>query len=267
MVGVLIEMRTAILRRGAQGKRIYGTLALVLVVTLLAVGTLLAGLTHYQHPGAGTDVLAVLSFGWLLGRVTGPVLTGDDSTLRLDYFKLLPIPPRKLAHAMLGAAFADVSLVFGLIAFGALVAYGAQFGAGAALVGVLAVLLDLVLAVVASTVAIGVLGPTVSSRRGRDFGTTLVALAITGLSLASGSVPFLAGRLTDGHSPALSAVVRCLPSGWGAVAVDAAGRGAWGLSLLALGALVLLLAVLVACWPPLLRRRLAMAPGGRSRSS
>lgn len=266
MVGVLIEMRGAILRRNAAGKRLYGTLALVLVVTLLALSTLWAGLVHYRLPGAGADVLAVLSFGWLLGWVSGPVLTGDDSTLRLDYFKLLPVPARKLAQAMLGAAFANVSLVFSLIAFSGLIAYGAQFGAAPVLVAVAAVLLDLVLAVVASTVAIGVLGPTISSRRGRDFGAMLVALVITLLSLASGLVPLVANRLTSGRSPALSTVVRILPSGWGAVAVDAARRSDWTQVWLCLGGLLVLILALVAVWPAVLRRRLTMSSRGHAKT-
>jgi ABC-2 type transport system permease protein len=231
-------------------------------VTLLAVGTLLAGLAHYHYPSAGAAVVATLSFGWLLGWVTGPLLTGDDATLRMDYFKLLPIPPRKLAFAILGAAFANISLVFSLIAFAALIALGAQSGPAAALAGATAMLLDLVLAVVASTVAIAVFGPAISSRRGRDFGTMLLALVITLLSLASGLVPFVAKRLTGGHSPALTAVVKILPSGWGAVAVDAAGRSDWGLTGLALGGLVALIGVLVLAWPPLLARRLTMSARG-----
>ena len=266
MVGVLIEMRTAIMRRNAQGKRITGSLILALVVTLLALSTFSTGLVHYARQGAGADVLATLSFGWLLGWVTGPVLTGDDSTLRLDYFKLLPVPARKLAHAMLGAAFANVSLVFSLIAFAGLIAYGAQSGAAGALVGVVAVLLDLVLAVVASTVAIGVLGPTISSRRGRDFGSMLIALVITALSLASALVPLVAKKLTSGQSPWLSDTVRVLPSGWGAVAVEAAGRSQWGLVALALGGLVLLIGALVLAWPAVLRRRLTLSVRGGSRA-
>jgi ABC-2 type transport system permease protein len=259
VVGVLIEMRTAILRHSAHGKRAIGGLVLALFVTLLAVGTLWAGLVRYNVPGAGTDVLATLSFGWLLGWVTGPLLTGDDAALRMDYFKLLPIPARRLARAMMAAAFANVSLVFSLIAFASLIAYGTQSGPAAALAGVAAVLLDLILAVVASTVAIAVFGPVISSRRGRDFGTMAFALVITLLSVASGLVPVVARRLTDGHSPVLSAVVEILPSGWGAVAVEAAGRSDWGLMALALSGLVLLIAILLAAWPPLLARRLTMS--------
>ena len=104
MVGTLIEMRAAILRRQTSGKRIIGGLVLVLLVTLLAAATLLAGLKHYHYAGAGANVVATLSLGWLLGWVTGPLLTGDDATLRMDYFKLLPVPPRKLARAILGDA-------------------------------------------------------------------------------------------------------------------------------------------------------------------
>jgi ABC-2 type transport system permease protein len=267
MVGVLIEMRAAIMRQQTTGKRAIGGLLLVLLVTVLAVTTLLTGLKHYAHDGAGANVVATLSFGWLLGWVTGPLLIGDDAALRMDYFKLLPIPPRKLAGAMLGAAFANVSLVFTLIALAALIALGAQSGAAAALVGVAAVIGDLVLAVIASRVAIAVFGPTISSRRGRDFGTMALALVITLLSLASSLVPFVAGRLTNGHSPALSAVVRVLPSGWGAVAVDAASRSDWGLVGVSLGGLAALIVVLVAVWPALLARRLTMTPAGHRKKT
>lgn len=260
MVGVLIEMRGAIMRRKNAGKRVIGGLALALFVTLIALTTLDTGFVHYHYQGAGANVVATISFGWLVGWVAGPVLTGDDSTLRLDYFKLLPIPVRKLAHAMMGAAFANFSLFFSMIAFASLIAYGAQFSATAALVGVLAELLLLVLAVVASTVAIALFGPTISSRRGRDFGSMLVAVVITLLSLASALVPFAAKRLTDGRSAVLAHVVRILPSGWGAVAVDAASRKDWGLVALPLGGLALIIVVLVLIWPALLQRRLTMSP-------
>jgi ABC-2 type transport system permease protein len=264
VVGVLIEMRAAILRRQTAGKRAIGTVLLVLVVTLLALGTLTTGLKHYRYDGAGTNVVATLCFGWLLGWVAGPLLIGDDATLRMDYFKLLPIAPRKLAYAMLGAAFADLALVFSLIAFAALIALGAQTGTAAALTGVGAAVLDLVLAVVAGKVATAVFGPVISSRRGRDLTAMLLAIVITLISLASGLVPFAAARLTDGHSPVLAAVVRILPSGWGAVAVDAASRSDWGLTAASLGGLVALIAALGLAWPPLLARRLTMAPGGAS---
>ena len=255
MVGVLIEMRAATMRRQTTGKYALGVLFLALLVMVLAVGTLAAGLKHYHYAGAGANVVATLSFGWLVGWVSGPLVTGDNAALRMDYFKLLPVPARKLGYAMLGAAFADVSLVFSLVAFASLVALGAQSGVAAALTGAAAMLLDLVLAVVAAQVAIAVFGPVVSSRRGRDFAAMVLALVITLLSLASSLVPFVAARLTNGHSPVLSAVVRILPSGWGAVAVDAASRSEWGLAAACLGGLAVLILVLVLAWPPLLARR------------
>jgi ABC-2 type transport system permease protein len=262
---VLIGLRTAILRRNAAGRRGLGTLALLLLVAASAGGTLAAGLFQYHYPGAGASVLATLSLGWLAGWVAGPVVTGDDATLRLDYFKLLPVTARRLAYAMLAAAFANLGLVFGLVAFGSLIALGARSGPAAALAGTAAALLDLALAVVASTVAIAVLGPVVSSRRGRDFGSFLVAIVITPLAAASGLAPLIARRLTDGRSQVLADAVRVLPSGWGAVAVDAAGRHDWAQAGLALGGLAALIAALVAAWPALLRRRLMMPPGGAAR--
>lgn len=267
MVGVLIEMRQAIARKNAQGKRLWGVLVLLLFVTALSVGTLLTGFSHYAHTAAGADVLATLTFGWLLGWVAGPVLTGDDATLRLDYFKLLPIPVRKLAYAMMGSAFANVSLVFSLIAFSGLIAWGAQFGFATVLVAIAAVLLNLVLAVVSSVVAIAIFGPIISSRRGRDFGAFLVAVVITLMSLASSLVPFAAKKLTGGKSPVLSAIVRILPSGWGATAVDSARKGEWGLTALALGGLVVLIGALVLAWPALLQRRLLMSTRGSTKAA
>ena len=266
MVGVLIEMRAAVMRRQTLTRKgALGVAVLVLLVTLLALGTLAAGLRHYRYDGAGANVVATLCFGWLLGWVSGPLLVGDDATLRLDYFKLLPVPARKLGYAMLGAAFADVSLVFSLVAFSALIALGAQAGAAAALIGVAAAALDLVLAVVAAKVATAVFGPVLSSRRGRDFTSMLLALVITLLALASSLVPLVAKRLTNGHSPVLQDIVRSAPSGWGAVAVDAASRSDWGLTAVSLCGLAALIVVLVLAWPPLLARRLTMSPGGGRR--
>ena len=108
MVGVLIEMRAAVTRRQTTGKRALGTLLLAAFVTLLAAATLAAGLKHYHYAGAGANVVATLCFGWLLGWVSGPLITGDDAALRMDYFKLLPIGARKLGYAMLEIGRAHV---------------------------------------------------------------------------------------------------------------------------------------------------------------
>lgn len=263
MVGVLIRMRAAVLRGQSRGKRGIGGLVLAVIALAMAIGTFAGGAFHYDHPGVGADVMASFTLGWLLGWTIGPLIVGDDSTLRMDYFKLLPIPARRLAYALLGAAFADPALVFSAVAFSGLIAYGAHSGTAPTLVGVAAVVLNLVLAVVASTVAMALVGPVVSSRRGRDFTSFLLAIGITLASVASGLVPVVAKKLSAGHTPALSALVRALPSGWGAEAVDAARRGQWGMTALALAGVAVLIGVLVAVWPALLARRLTMPPAAR----
>ncbi|MGH3280962.1 MAG: hypothetical protein ACRDNW_17755, partial [Trebonia sp.] len=60
-------------------------------------------------------------------------------------------------------------------------------------------------------------------------------------------------------------VVRIPPSGWGAVAVDAAASSDWGLTAASLGGLAALVGVLILAWPPLLARRLTMSGSGNRR--
>ena len=212
VAGVLIQMRTAILRRNASGKRAIGGLALALLVTALAVGTLLACVIRYRYPGAGTNVLATLSFGWLLGWITGPLLGGR----------------RHLADGLLQAAAGP----------------GPDPGPRPAGRGVRQRVPGLQPDRVrqpdrlrrpvrrgrrpdrrrrdAARPGAG-RGRLDRGHRGARPGHQLAPRprlrhhgAGPGHHLARGGrlAPFVAGRLTDGHSPVLAAVVRILPSGW-----------------------------------------------------
>jgi ABC-2 type transport system permease protein len=123
---------------------------------------------------------------------------------------------------------------------------------------------------VASTIAGGLLAP--GSRRGHDTGTIVLAVGLSILAVIGTLLPVLAAALRNRSSPVLSWLVRLLPSGWGPVAVDAAGHADW---LLAAGALLGMLAVIVACalaWPQVLGRRMegaahpSRAAGGSRRT-
>ena len=130
MALVLMRMKLAILRHSATGDRA------IRMVNGGALGLLLAG---------GTVALAVVApallpvafAAWALGWVAGPVLLGGGETLRPEHFTMLGIPPARLAAGLLAAALVGVAPLATLVAFAALVVYGARLGPGPALVALL----------------------------------------------------------------------------------------------------------------------------------
>jgi ABC-2 type transport system permease protein len=152
---------------------------------------------------------------------------------------------------------ADPALLLFLVPFAAVIALGAQAGAVAAIVGVAGALLTTVLAGAAGTVAAGILGP--GARRGHDIGTMVTALAISIVSVAGVTLPWLVTVLRERSVPWLIALVRVLPSGWAAVAVDAAARSQWLWAALPLAGLAALSGVIALTWPVVLARRMTGA--------
>lgn len=221
---------------------------------LSALSTLLLGFARYVTPAAGADVLAVVMAVWVITRVAYAAFTGGGGTLRLELFRLLPIRRQTLGWALLVIGLLDPALLFMALAFAGLVALGAQGGVGPALVGALGAALTLGLTSVLVTIVEAALPP--GSRRRQDAGTMLVAIVISLIAIAGTLLPALIGALTLGRIPVLSAIVRILPTGWAAVAVDAAHAGNLALVLLPLAGLVALVAALVRAWPALLSRRL-----------
>jgi ABC-2 type transport system permease protein len=259
VVSVLIELRRTIARHQVARAGVAWLAFGAILGLACALGTLVLGLAHYQHPGAGVDVVALVLALWMLGRVAQSALAGGDGTLRPELFALLPIPLPRLARSLLIAGLADASLLVVGIAYAATIALGARSGPVEAVVGVVAVLLSLVLTSVLSTIAAGVLGP--SSRRGHDAGTIVVAVGLSAIAVAGTLLPLLARTLERRSAPWLSVLVRVLPSGWGPVAVDAAARSQWALVAGALLGTAALTVAVAAAWPPILGRRMHGATG------
>ena len=80
---------------------------------------------------------------------------------RAEHFALIPVPRRRLAADLLGAAFAGITTAVTLLAFISLVVFGARLGVLPALVGVPAVVLQLVLVVLLSRLAVTGFGQAV----------------------------------------------------------------------------------------------------------
>ncbi|MGC5015946.1 hypothetical protein ACLQ2R_34720 [Streptosporangium sp. DT93] len=243
----MVQMKVAVLRHSMTGQRAGFVLMGALLGLTLAAGTIIASLS-------GADLLVAVYAVWMLGWVLGPVFAGGgDETLRPEYFTLLGLRPRRLATGLLMAAFVGVAPAISLIALAGLAVLGVRLGVVAALVSLPAMLLQLAVFVLLSRVAVAVLGLALRSRVGA-----------IGAGLANGVILAFLGQIwvvfvvlgeTDGIPQVVTDVARRLPSGWGTVAVEAAGSADWPRALAALGGMALLIVLLLAAWAVLLTRR------------
>ncbi|GAA1517786.1 transporter [Sphaerisporangium rubeum] len=255
----MVKMKVAVLRHSMSGQRAGFTVMGAVTGLVLAGGTIWLGL--------GTaELLAAAYAVWMLGWIFGPAFAGGgDETLRPEFFTLLGLPPRRLASGLLVSAFVGVAPVISLLALAGLTVHGARLGAVAALVSVPVALTQLAVFVLLSRVAVALLGIALRSRAGA-----------VGAGLANGLVLALLGQIwvvfvalgrPGGVPPVVGEVARHLPSGWGVVAVEAAGSGDWVRAGAALAAQVVLAVLLLAAWAALLTRRAGAtrtAPRGRA---
>jgi len=268
VVGVLIRMKLAVLRRSMSGQRAASMLAGGSIGLVLAVGTLLVGFSSFGSPDTEVAVLSLLLMVWTLGWLFGPMLTGGDAVLRLEYFTLLPIRPRRLAAGMVGAGFVGITPVVALVAFAVLVVYGAHLGLVAALVAIPALLLQLWFVVVLSKAGMQALGRLVRSRFGWELSSLVVGFVLglqnTGWMDIGLAIRTFSGGWADGGG----VILRILPSSWAVLAVEAAGRGDWGIVALTLGGLAVLGALLFLAFSALLSRQLVrgLSDGGTTQT-
>jgi ABC-2 type transport system permease protein len=177
---------------------------------------------HGPQVSGSLDRVSAVLLLWLGGQLAQGALNGRDAALRPELLALLPVDRRRLAGALLVVGMCDPALLIIAIAYAAVIAAAAGLGAAAVIVAIAGVAGLLVLTSVAVALAGGTLDP--SSRRGRDLGTIVVAVAISFLAVAGTLLPGLLTRLQEGRWPALAVVVRVFPSGWPA---DAVGALAW----------------------------------------
>ncbi|WP_101788078.1 hypothetical protein [Nonomuraea indica] len=259
MAVLLIQMKLAVLRHSMTGRRAAQMITGALTGLALAGGLIV--LAGRDHPIASLpfDLLGVGFALWTAGWLLGPALFGGgDETLRPEHFSLLSFTPRRLAVGLAGAAFVGVAPLVTLVAFSALVvvAVKAGFGAAATTVGVAAVALQLVVCVLASRLVTAVLGQVMRSKAGAALAALVSAAILAALHSSWVLSPLAQAALRTGFPAPFSAWVAALPSGWGLVAVRAAGQGQWPTVATALAGLA---GLGVACWygwAALLKRRL-----------
>lgn len=259
MVVLLIRMKLVVLRHSMTGRRATEMISGGLFGLIFAAGTILLAAWDFPVASLPFDLLgaafAIWTFGWLLGPV---LFGGGDETLRPEFFRLMPFNPRGLAAGLLGASFVGVAPVVTIIAFSSLavVAVTAGLGPAAVAVGVVAALLQLVFCVLAARLCTAALAQIMSSKIGAA-GAALISAGILAV-FNSGwvLVPLVQAALVTGFPDVFSTWVHGLPSGWGLVAVEAAGRGDWAMVAAPLAGLAGLSLLSLLGWSVLLKRRM-----------
>lgn len=259
MVGVLIRMKLAVLRNTATGGKMAWVALGGTVGLCLAIANVVLAFFDFAHPRMLMDLLAVTFALWALGWMVGPTFAGEPP-LNGQHFHRQPIPRGTLALGLLASAMVAVTTAVTLLAFTSLIVFAARLNLRAVVVAVPAMILLLLLVVLLSRVVALLFGALARSRFGGVVTATVTAAMI---ALASFSWIVFIGiylLLEYGFPPRLSTVLRSLPSSWGLLSVEAAGRGDWWWTVGPLAALAVLVVVLFLVWTRLLGpRRLARA--------
>ncbi len=186
---------------------------------------MLAGGTIWVAARGDSDALVVALAVWMLGWIIGPMFAGGgDETLKPEYFSMLPLPPRTLAAGLLTAAAAGVAPIISLIALLSLVVVGAQLSVAATLIAVPALLLQLFCFVLASRLAVAVYGVLLQVRSGAVIAALVNAFI---LAFAAQGWALIVAFVSTDVQGTMARGARIAPSGWGLVAVEAAGRDDW----------------------------------------
>ena len=247
MAGVLIRMKLTVMWRTATGPRASYVLGGAVLGLAAALATIAVATLEPEQPGTLLDLLAVVLATWALGWMLAPAY-GGQPVIRPEHFALEPIPRRRLAAALLGTALVGIPAAVTLVAFLALPVFGARLGAVPLLVALPGVALQLALVVVLSRLAAVMFGALSRSRAGGAVSALITAVMLVAASSGWIVLVALDALLETGFSRAFSLIVRTLPSGWAAVAVDASSRSDWLMTVLPLVGLALLVALLAVAW-------------------
>ncbi|MEU7433131.1 transporter [Streptomyces sioyaensis] len=249
LTGVFVRLKLSLLRNGLR-QSTGRTLAYVasIVVGLLFAAAVVLGLTALRgnaHAGALTVLLTgILTVGWAVMPLFFP---GSDETLDPTRLVMLPLRPRPLIVSLLTASLVGIGPVVTLmLVAGAVIAVAD--GPVAAIVGVVAAVLVLLVCVALARAIATASIRLLTSRRGRDLavlGGLFIALGGQGVNIAAQRL----GR-PDGLAvlEPLGEVLRWVPPASALGAVDDAGHGAYGRALAGLALTALALALLLWWW-------------------
>ncbi|HET6858943.1 MAG TPA: transporter, partial [Streptomyces sp.] len=228
ITSVFVRLKLALLRNGLRqsAKRKAAYIASGVIALLFAALQLIGLIALRGNEHAATVVVllaAVLGLGWAVMPLFFP---SGDETLDPTRLVMLPLRPRPLVRALLAASLVGIGPLFTFcLALGSVLAVA--HGVAAALVGVLAVPLVLLLCVALARAVATANVRLLTSRKGRDLAV------LSGLVIAVGIqvVNFGAQRLSSAGGLArldpVADVLSWLPPASAIGAVDAVSDGAY----------------------------------------
>ncbi|MEV1245739.1 hypothetical protein [Nonomuraea sp. NPDC049750] len=221
--------------RGDIQRKLGFIFTLIMSVFVSVIGFLLMSLLRLAPHDVAASIVVVVFSVMLIGWMVVPLLAfGLDDTLDPARLSLFPLPTHRLAVGMFTASATGVwPLATLIVTAGALV--GLATGVGGVLLGIVAVLLQFALCLVASRLVTTALSSALRTRRGRD---VLAVAAIFVVLLAQLPNLLLNSNIGDpaGMLRQVAALLRWTPSGMAAHAM--ADGGLTGLAELVVVALV-----------------------------
>ncbi|MGW1991402.1 hypothetical protein [Embleya sp. NPDC001921] len=150
-----------------------------------------------------------------------------------------------------------------LVAFSALVVFAGRLGVVPAMVAVPVVVIQVLFVVLLSRLT----GRALRAVSGSRLGAAVTGLCTAAMLVASqsGWIVFIAldEVLAGGFSSRVALAIRVLPSSWGLLAIEAAGRSAWGIAVAELAGLCLVVVLLFVLWSLSLGPRRLARPSAR----
>ncbi|MGW0059106.1 hypothetical protein ACWDTT_04140 [Streptosporangium sandarakinum] len=264
--GVFVRLKLRLVAGGLRGSgtRLAGfVFSVIAAVVVAGFGFFLLAALRAAPADTARDVTTVLFTMQLIGWAVVPLLAfGLDDTLDPSRLALFPLRTGQLATGMFAASITGVWPLATLVAaFGAVA--GLATGAGGAVVGAVAVLLQFALCIVLSRLVTTALSGVLRTRRGRD------VLAVSAIFVVL--VAQLPNLLVNGGLAAdplamlgaLASALRWTPSGMAAHAVADGGPAA----LAELAVLAVLVLVIGRLWIAALRRALVTADASTEAST
>ncbi|MFB1043137.1 transporter [Streptomyces chrestomyceticus] len=247
---VFVRLKLSLLRNGLRQSsgRTVAYVASLVVSLLCAAGVLLGliALRGVDHASAlGVLLAAVLTLGWAAMPLFFP---SGDETLDPTRLVMLPLRPRPLIVSLLITSLVGIGPVFTLaLAAGSVIMLAHT--AGAAVVGVLAVVLVVLVCVALARAVATANVRLLTSRRGRDLAVLsglFVAIGAQGVNVGAQKL-FGSGAGLSALEP-VSDILRWVPPASAVDAVRAASEGAYGRAVLGLALAAVALGLLLWWW-------------------